>query len=309
MEKEKVNFSPKQWVLVRDEDDQVWSLDIFSHYEGKDVYLYHCIGDAYTQCIPYYGNEKLLGETVSPGKSTEFKDGDFLAGDNIVFILDGHGEYKTSIKCCCWKRVCSDLSFGGAACMDRIEEVRPATESEKKLLLSVMHLNGKDWDAENKKIVDFKKPYEPKDGDFICFGGDGIGIFKDREHISHSDYADYRPLYDKVVLNEGGWTMDNLRLATEEEKQFLLSRLHEIGKDWDAENKKVVDYKWKPKKDEEYYAPGYDPDFIPSFIPDVWNWDNDRTDKSWWKRGWVCKTEEECQKLCDRLEEAIGNVK
>ena len=155
--------------------------------------------------------------------------------------------------------------------------------------------------------------WEPKNGDFIAFGNGQskvLGIYKERHtdvRLAFFDYVDY---YDgKIQYFTWAWLGSKLRPATDEKKEFFLSKLHETGKDWNAEEKKIVDYKWKPKKDEEYYAPGYDPDFIPSFTPDVWNWDNDRTDKSWWKRGWVCKTEEECQKLCDRLEEAIGNVK
>ena len=45
-----------------------------------------------------------------------------------------------------------------------------------------------------------------------------------------------------------------LRLATPEEKQILIDFMHEQGKDWDAKNKKIVDYKWIPKYGEEYYT-------------------------------------------------------
>ena len=45
-------------VLVRDSNEGMWSASIFSHtWENK----YICIGIWYNQCIPYEGNEHLLG--------------------------------------------------------------------------------------------------------------------------------------------------------------------------------------------------------------------------------------------------------
>ena len=55
------NFKPKQWVLVRDCDNQVWGLSMFSH---RDMGCYICINRVdFRQCIPFEGNEKLLGTT------------------------------------------------------------------------------------------------------------------------------------------------------------------------------------------------------------------------------------------------------
>lgn len=59
-------FKPFDKVLVRDAETKPWKLDIFSHYMGKDPYKYHCVGDYYRYCIPYEGNEYLLGTTNSP---------------------------------------------------------------------------------------------------------------------------------------------------------------------------------------------------------------------------------------------------
>lgn len=38
--------------------------DIFSHIVEKD--LYYCVGTIWHQCIPYEGNEHLLGTTNKP---------------------------------------------------------------------------------------------------------------------------------------------------------------------------------------------------------------------------------------------------
>lgn len=61
------SFKPFQKVLVRDDKDDVWKADYFSHYEEDDESLpYICVGSLYKLCIPYEGNEHLLGTDKSP---------------------------------------------------------------------------------------------------------------------------------------------------------------------------------------------------------------------------------------------------
>jgi len=58
------NFKPKQWVLVRDDDEWEWVLTRFSHLSNGSASLFVCInGASFQQCIPYEGNEHLLGTT------------------------------------------------------------------------------------------------------------------------------------------------------------------------------------------------------------------------------------------------------
>lgn len=60
--KPKCPFEPFQKVLVRDDNDEVWKADYFSHYEeGDKIAPYVCVGSYYKQCIPYEGSEHLLG--------------------------------------------------------------------------------------------------------------------------------------------------------------------------------------------------------------------------------------------------------
>ena len=57
-------FKPFDKVLVRDEEENVWYANYFSHYKGNDEeYPYACIDSSYRYCIPYEGNEHLLGTT------------------------------------------------------------------------------------------------------------------------------------------------------------------------------------------------------------------------------------------------------
>lgn len=51
-------LKPFDKVLVRDDKEDLWFANIFS-YRHRD--MYHCLGECYRYCIPYEGNEKLLG--------------------------------------------------------------------------------------------------------------------------------------------------------------------------------------------------------------------------------------------------------
>jgi hypothetical protein len=62
----KQKFKPFDKVLIRDEDNQTWRVCLFSHYRKDLSCPYVCVGcSAYKQCIPYEGNEYLLGTTDS----------------------------------------------------------------------------------------------------------------------------------------------------------------------------------------------------------------------------------------------------
>lgn len=51
-------------VLVRDREEQEWYANCFSHYRGNDKnFPYACLGNDFRYCIPYEGNEHLLGTT------------------------------------------------------------------------------------------------------------------------------------------------------------------------------------------------------------------------------------------------------
>lgn len=65
----KQEFKPFDKVLVRNNTDEDWTLSLFSHYSEKDKgYSFVCINGFYYNryCIPYEGNEYLLGTTDSP---------------------------------------------------------------------------------------------------------------------------------------------------------------------------------------------------------------------------------------------------
>lgn len=59
--KPKVELKPFDKVLIRDFESQAWQVSFFG-YKDSDSY-YCCNGCSWNQCIPYIGNESLLGTT------------------------------------------------------------------------------------------------------------------------------------------------------------------------------------------------------------------------------------------------------
>lgn len=62
----KCEFKPFDKVLGRNEKDDVWEADLFSHYREESQYPFRCIGCSRKYCIPYEGNEHLLGTRNNP---------------------------------------------------------------------------------------------------------------------------------------------------------------------------------------------------------------------------------------------------
>nr|DAV19593.1 MAG TPA: hypothetical protein [Caudoviricetes sp.] len=60
-QKQETKLKPFDKVLVRNNDDDEWVCDIFSHID--ELAFYYCVGTRWEQCIPYESNEHLLGTT------------------------------------------------------------------------------------------------------------------------------------------------------------------------------------------------------------------------------------------------------
>lgn len=58
----KNELKPFDKVLVRDDINEKWSINLFSYYDEEDEHFpYICQNGGYYYCIPYEGNEHLLG--------------------------------------------------------------------------------------------------------------------------------------------------------------------------------------------------------------------------------------------------------
>nr|DAT77419.1 MAG TPA: 39S ribosomal protein L2 [Caudoviricetes sp.] len=62
-------LEPFEKVLCRDYKDSVWDVDFFGFKvknENETAFIYRCVGNIYKYCIPYKGNEHLLGTSKDP---------------------------------------------------------------------------------------------------------------------------------------------------------------------------------------------------------------------------------------------------
>lgn len=55
-------FQPFEKVICRDIEEEKWSVDLYSHYDSELEKTPHtCVGGRWAMCVPYEGNEKLVG--------------------------------------------------------------------------------------------------------------------------------------------------------------------------------------------------------------------------------------------------------
>lgn len=61
-------FKPFDKVLVRDMDDEEWTPAFYADYdeESNSYVVIGCFGSSYNQCIPFEGNEHLVGTNKKP---------------------------------------------------------------------------------------------------------------------------------------------------------------------------------------------------------------------------------------------------
>lgn len=62
--KKEYNFKPYDKVLVRNYSTEWWYINFFSHITNKER-KYECLHYSWKYCIPYEGNEHLVGTTNS----------------------------------------------------------------------------------------------------------------------------------------------------------------------------------------------------------------------------------------------------
>lgn len=81
--------------------------------------------------------------------------------------------------------------------------------------------------------------------------------------------------------------------------------MHADGKDWDADKKQIVDYRWKPNYRELYYHINYSLDIqIDSFV-----WHGSALDEICFSNGNCFKTKEEAQKHAGKFVELLKGRK
>lgn len=64
--KKEHQFTPFEKVLVRDCHDKNWVISLFSNINTNQEFPYVCMHSIWKHCIPYEGNEHLLGTNKKP---------------------------------------------------------------------------------------------------------------------------------------------------------------------------------------------------------------------------------------------------
>ena len=99
----------------------------------------------------------------------EPQDGDICYVKSILaeWLFIKRGDINETDTCACMRmdNNCVDLVPGLVTRDDMIEELRPATEEEKRMLFDAMSKDGKRWNAKKKVVEDIPKPYEFRKGE------------------------------------------------------------------------------------------------------------------------------------------------
>ena len=66
LKKKEPQFKPFDKVLVRDSEAEKWGCTFYSHFKPSDTYHYVTTSGMYAMCIPFEGNEHLVGTTKNP---------------------------------------------------------------------------------------------------------------------------------------------------------------------------------------------------------------------------------------------------
>ena len=174
-----------------------------------------------------------------------------------------------------------------------------------------------DWTIEDGVMIVSPKveKFEPKDGDVLsCFFKDeyqGAFIFEEESECGEAIFHVALDADGKFIKGNGcsyfGYIYD-ARPATEKEKQKLFDKLKEEGWEWKADTKELVKLKWKPKVGDTYFRPDFNRCMFMCYEGKC-RYDTMRYIKDCVEKGWCFKTKEECQELCNRLNDAINSVK
>ena len=66
LKKKEPQFKPFEKVLVRDSELEEWRCTFYSHFNSKGIYHHYTVSGVYAVCIPFEGNEHLVGTTKYP---------------------------------------------------------------------------------------------------------------------------------------------------------------------------------------------------------------------------------------------------
>lgn len=108
--------------------------------------------------------------------------------------------------------------------------------------------------------------------------------------------------------NSLSYSQEKCRPATKEEIDLLLDEIRKAGYFWDPIGCKLLKNKYAPKMGECYFSPIVDIAAEPPFLAIRNEWHGLNYDMDLLKKGWVFRTKEEAQALCDKLNKAVEGI-
>lgn len=172
--------------IIITDNDIVWLMNIHVIFYGcEGVHFCYVDDDSFVGCVI-----RSCGVELQPIEEPKFKDGDFII-DDAEEGSPGYAILKGDFDDGMFESY-ADIDYDGI--FDRTPEHkwdtafagwRLMTEEEKQHFLDVMHQNGKDWDAENKRVIDWKQEETFKPGDMVIVR-DSTGYWK-IDFFSHYD--------------------------------------------------------------------------------------------------------------------------
>lgn len=210
------------------------------------------------------------------------------------------------------KEVIKTLEDLGGKNVDDIEGEEPNT------LYYINHFGNiyfiEDYDEMANIIMDYYKEiklpeqYEHqeqwKDGDVLYSENDGLFSVFDGSVCMNDNGFQSTGAYFGVTEN-GFCTRGNFggkgcpHLATPSEVEHFHEILHKYGKEWDAEKRQLVDWKWKPKEDEYYY-------FFDEMMQTHRNeWEDSPMDQHLFEVGNCFRTREEAEAMAKKIKKLL----
>ena len=80
-----------------------------------------------------------------------------------------------------------------------------------------------------------------------------FAVCTEKEDTQYGEVLTHFVLSENAIYYNRSIRKRDYRLANKKKRKIFLERLHKLGKDWDAENKQLVDWRWKPKNGETIY--------------------------------------------------------
>ena len=147
-----------------------------------------------------------------------------------------------------------------------------------------------------------------KDGDIYALPSGGIGIYNSHYKLRYGTIPCYCCLCTDgtfVIIKPDdsrgfGKFDEELRPATDAEKQRLFDALAKVGKRWNAETKQIEDLpRWRAKEGEKYY-------FVSDCLDVDHNPENfDKIDNSYYAAGNYFKTEGAAERAAEKIRKIL----